>query len=368
MLAGLRSRWTMPCTWAASSASAICRGDGQRLVERQRPLRDPIGERRPLDQLQHQRRGAARLLEAVDRRDVRVVERRQHLGLALEARQAIGVEHERVGQDLQRDVALQRRVAAPVHLAHAAGADHRQDVVGAEAAAGREGHPAIIESAHEPTTLPRHLGARRRRPAHDPARVCSSAGAAARRPTGGGDRQRSIRAARGDDRPPAGGDAIGPADRTPDHRALPGADRGVEPARTRAAGHHRDQPRRAGHRRRARRGAQGRQGARTAARHPDRAEGQPRHPRSDDDDCRVAGARGLDPAAGLVRGAEAARGRRHPARQGQHERVGLLARDEGHQRLERPRRPVPQPLRARPQSLRFQLRVRAPPSRPTWWR
>ena len=54
----------------------------------------------------------------------------------------------------------------------------------------------------------------------------------------------------------------------------------------------------------------------------------------------------------------AARGRRDPAGQGQHERVGLLARDEGDQRLERPRRAVPQSLRARPQPLRLELRIR----------
>ena len=36
MFAGLRSRWTMPCSCAASSASAICARDRQRFVERQR--------------------------------------------------------------------------------------------------------------------------------------------------------------------------------------------------------------------------------------------------------------------------------------------------------------------------------------------
>ena len=35
MFAGFRSRWMMPCSCAASSASAICLRDRQRLVERQ---------------------------------------------------------------------------------------------------------------------------------------------------------------------------------------------------------------------------------------------------------------------------------------------------------------------------------------------
>ena len=55
MLAGFRSRWTMPCSCAASSASAICRAIAQRLVERNRPARDAIGQRRPVDELEHQR-------------------------------------------------------------------------------------------------------------------------------------------------------------------------------------------------------------------------------------------------------------------------------------------------------------------------
>ena len=60
MLAGFRSRWMMPCSCAASSASAICLRDRQRLVERESaPLRDALGERRPFDQLHHERRRAA---------------------------------------------------------------------------------------------------------------------------------------------------------------------------------------------------------------------------------------------------------------------------------------------------------------------
>ena len=58
--------------------------DAERLVERNRSLLDPLGQRRPFDQLHHQRV----LLDAVDRRDVRMIQRREHLRLAREARQA----------------------------------------------------------------------------------------------------------------------------------------------------------------------------------------------------------------------------------------------------------------------------------------
>ena len=53
--------------------------------------RDPFRQRLALDQLQHEGAHAVGLFEAVDRRDVRVVERRQHPRLALEARQPLGI-------------------------------------------------------------------------------------------------------------------------------------------------------------------------------------------------------------------------------------------------------------------------------------
>ena len=44
-----------------------------------------------------------------------------------------------VGQDLDRDVAIQLRVARAIDLAHAAGADRHDDFVRAEASAGNWG-------------------------------------------------------------------------------------------------------------------------------------------------------------------------------------------------------------------------------------
>ena len=67
------------------------------------------------------------VLEAVDRRDVRMVERGEDLRLALEAREPLGIARERVGQNLQRDVAVELGVAGPIDLAHPAGADRRQN-------------------------------------------------------------------------------------------------------------------------------------------------------------------------------------------------------------------------------------------------
>ena len=63
----------------------------QRLVGRNRALGDAIGERGSFDQFQHEGRLAILLLEAVDGRDVRVVQRRQDLGFPLESREACGI-------------------------------------------------------------------------------------------------------------------------------------------------------------------------------------------------------------------------------------------------------------------------------------
>ena len=59
MFAGLRSRWTMPCSCAASSASAICRAIGSASCERHADRGDASREVVAFDQLHHQRRDVA---------------------------------------------------------------------------------------------------------------------------------------------------------------------------------------------------------------------------------------------------------------------------------------------------------------------
>jgi hypothetical protein len=75
-------------------AVAICFAIG-RVIDRHRPLRDAIGERGPLDAFHDQRRHARRFLEAVDRGDVGVVQRRDDFRFSLEARQPFNVERHR---------------------------------------------------------------------------------------------------------------------------------------------------------------------------------------------------------------------------------------------------------------------------------
>ena len=61
-----------------------------------------------------------------------MIQRRKDPRLALEAREAIEVRDERCRQYFDGDVALQIRVVGAIHLAHAADANQRDDVVHAE--------------------------------------------------------------------------------------------------------------------------------------------------------------------------------------------------------------------------------------------
>ena len=87
MLAGFRSRWMTPRSCAASSASAICRAMASASSIGIGPCGDAIGQRRTVDVFEHQQGTRIALLDAVNLRDIRMVERGEHLRFAVEARQ-----------------------------------------------------------------------------------------------------------------------------------------------------------------------------------------------------------------------------------------------------------------------------------------
>ena len=91
MFAGFRSRWMMPCSCAASSASAICFAIGSASSSGIGAVRDAVGEVGALDQFHHERVDAVRSLQAVDVRDVRMIERGEDFRFALEAREPFGI-------------------------------------------------------------------------------------------------------------------------------------------------------------------------------------------------------------------------------------------------------------------------------------
>ena len=116
------------------------RRDGQRFVEWNRPLRDPVRQGRPLDQLHHQRGLAVSAFKAVDGRDVRMIQRGEDFRFALEPRQSLAIGRHSVGEDLDGDLSLEIGVGGAIDLAHSAHADLRGNFVRAEASARGQCH------------------------------------------------------------------------------------------------------------------------------------------------------------------------------------------------------------------------------------
>ena len=63
----------------------------------------------------------------------------ERLGFTLEAREPLGVRCERLGQHLDRDVAIRASCRGAIHLAHAAGPKGREDFVRAKSGAESKG-------------------------------------------------------------------------------------------------------------------------------------------------------------------------------------------------------------------------------------
>jgi hypothetical protein len=112
--------------------------DGHRFLQSHRSLRDPIGERQPIDKLQNERARTAGVFDAVNMRDMGMIERGEHFRLTLKPRQAIAIGREGLREDLQGDVALETSIAGAVDLTHAPSPKRRKDVVRAELSAGGE--------------------------------------------------------------------------------------------------------------------------------------------------------------------------------------------------------------------------------------
>ena len=109
--------------------------DDQRLLDRQAPFCDTFGQRRPFDQFHHQREGPARRFQAMDVRDVWMVQHRQDFSFTPESGEPLHISGQRSRQHLDGDLALQVGVGGAIDLSHAACADGGQDLIRAEARA-----------------------------------------------------------------------------------------------------------------------------------------------------------------------------------------------------------------------------------------
>jgi hypothetical protein len=114
------------------------------LARRKTALRDDLAPCLAFEQLEYDGRdrqsvaGRGRVVDAkaadvVDREDVRVIERGRGQRLLLESPQPVRVRREVRRQHLDRDITPEPGVGGAVHLAHAAGAERRDDLVVPEA-------------------------------------------------------------------------------------------------------------------------------------------------------------------------------------------------------------------------------------------
>ena len=81
-----------------------------------------LGERLALDQLHHQKPNAIRLVEIVEGRDARMVERGEQLRLSLEPGEKLAVRGQGLRQDFDGNVARQLRVPGAPDFPHSASA------------------------------------------------------------------------------------------------------------------------------------------------------------------------------------------------------------------------------------------------------
>ena len=102
------------------------------LGDRQRSAREAIGKGGALDQLEDQRRHPIDVLEAVDRANVRMIERSKEAGFTGEAGTTLGVCCEVRREDLDGNVAPKLAVVRAIDLTHAAGTEQGRDLVWAE--------------------------------------------------------------------------------------------------------------------------------------------------------------------------------------------------------------------------------------------
>jgi hypothetical protein len=114
--------------------------DGDRLVDRDRAAGQTRRQRLARDVFHDEISRTFVVGQLVNAGDVRVLECAERLRLALEAGHALGVGRELWRQGLDRHVPPELRVARPIHLAHAPGAEVGEDFVRSEACAGGERH------------------------------------------------------------------------------------------------------------------------------------------------------------------------------------------------------------------------------------
>ena len=136
---------------------------GDRVVDRHRPRRELLRQRLALDELEHERADAIRFDEAVNRRDVGMIECGERVRFLPQPRHPIvvsGCVRRLDGEHFECDIPVEREIAGLVDLSHAAAADQvtdaevQKDIAGRPAVVGE--HGATVEQSVRCLVGPQH--------------------------------------------------------------------------------------------------------------------------------------------------------------------------------------------------------------------
>ncbi len=120
----------------------------QRFIDRHRTALQSLRKGLPFEELHHEVIDTVVPPDVEDRTDVRMAERRERLGLALESNSQLLLFGDLLNEDLDRDNTIETRVARSIHLTHAAAPDQRQDFVRPEVCAGGQRHGSCVPANH----------------------------------------------------------------------------------------------------------------------------------------------------------------------------------------------------------------------------
>ncbi len=104
----------------------------QNLLQRQRTFCESLRKRLAFEMLHHQVVGPILVAHVIERADVRMIQAGDDAGLALEPLARLRARSKMCGKHLDGNDAIESRVSSLIHLAHAAFAELRDDLVVAE--------------------------------------------------------------------------------------------------------------------------------------------------------------------------------------------------------------------------------------------
>ena len=139
MFSGFRSRWD-PLLVRGGQAVRDLQRVTDRLARRKGSSGEPGTQRFAFEKLRDEIGRSIVSPDVMDGQDVGVIQNPGGAGLLLEPPQPVRISREGSGKNLDRHLAPQPRVPRAIHLSHAARAERREDLVGAEAGTCSECH------------------------------------------------------------------------------------------------------------------------------------------------------------------------------------------------------------------------------------